>query len=706
MRSLFWAFVLLLAICREGLGVGGSSSSLPDQTKARIRLLVERQIRDFGVEIPRNVVAEISSILEDSVAVNLGKMSSSVLEHCNSSVERTLATLGGPEGVSTPAFSEDFKRNLCYNVLVSHLQLVVNRQHFAENIYEVASKNLCEETSRHSPPLKSLFRQDGEVCSSRSERCNGGRVLVTPELAYLISDLIPPAPTREECVVAFMRIMSLPFGLEKPKAQSLCDEVLEMRQSRYFYRSDAASHARADSSGQSHKLSLPPSRLAPFKRAPPFVEITHPQGVGGVMRSTERVSTAKDSIQGFGKLATLPFINSPVQSVSYSEKYLRYSQDHSKLPKHEIPRLNSSEELVFNDDIFSGLIFPCKTLNYEAKIIASMLFYYSNLHKVPLSVEDACITCMRSVMVPAISVPANKPREKKKGVTPSEVINPFVPTCVNALMTISLFSPASRVAQEYIPALKTSENASRAFGKLCSKTMGKYIQVFGMIGIGNHNISCNPAQILLINSLQVSLWSNFNALFASNELAQVACRVNLDGQASQASGECISLMKKITQGMAHQDVQALCQSTVKLLQPQPLVINPILYTISSIFQAVTESVVHKKTSGSKPHISSFIRLAKKILHFSRPKMDPQEFLSSCTALVAANANEKLTHKETHKICKSSSNAILSVILHYHIPLELQLFHKKQFSPRASFIKSTIENYRNLVKKEFSIHTHQ
>ncbi|KAJ1605493.1 putative signal peptide-containing protein [Cryptosporidium canis] len=699
MKSVLWLFIFALAVCQGGLQVGGSAS-LPEQTRSRIKLMVQRQVRDFSVSIPEAMIEGISDILSSSVAVNHRVISSTILEFCNRGVEKVLETLRG-------VLPDEFVRNMCYNVIVNHLQLVVNRQHFAENIYEASSKSICDSPNDSSP----LSRFKGGECSISLEtsmdeerRGGAGRMVVTPELAYLIADLIPLNPTPEDCVVAFMRVMALPFGLEREKAEKLCRSVLDLRKSLFFYRNDVSRPREAPS--LYHEISRSPSRLAPFKRAPPFVEISHPHGVGGIMYSSERVSGAKDSTQGFGKLASLPFVNSPVLSIGHSESCLQYSQDHSKLSKEEIPKLNGKEEMVFNDDIFSDLIFPCKTLNYEAKILASLLYYYSSLSKVPITTEDACIACMRSVLVPAISIPTTPPKEKKKGISPNEVINPFIPTCVNALMTMSLFSPASKLSLEYTPSLKTSENAAKAFGKLCSKTMSTYIKIFGMIGIGNHSISCNPAQILLINSLQISIWTRFNALFASNELAQVACRVNLDSHASQASGECINLMKKITTGMAEDDIKAICQSTVKYLQPQPLVVNPILFTISSVFQAVTEAVAtHHKNPGSL-HISNFVKLAKKILHFSRPKMNQQEYINSCKALLPKNTNLKLTSKEIYIICDATSKTIMSVVMHYHIPLELQLLHKKQFYPRTTFIKNTIEKYSNLVKKEFSLHNNQ
>ncbi|KAH8582086.1 uncharacterized protein ELE39_003245 [Cryptosporidium sp. chipmunk genotype I] len=699
MKRIFWLCLLALAMCQKGLGVGvgvGVSNSLPAQTKSRINLMIERQIRNYNVDIPKKIVGKILEVLNDSISLSFEKMNTSVLEYCNKKIEEILETLKG-------TLPDKFEKDLCYNVIVNHLKLVVNRQHFAENIYQASSKKLCENSNPSSPLSK--FNQ--KECSSGFEKGqmnNKNRIIVTPELAYLISDLIPIEPTHEDCVVAFMRVLSLPFGIEKEKVEGLCKSVLETGKTLHFYRNDLVPSSR-DSSTKVHEVSLT-SKLTPFKRAPPFVEISHPHGVGGISYSSERVSETKHSTQIFGKLVTLPFLNSPIESISNSEKYLKYSQDHSKLSKHEIPKLNTREEVVFNDDIFSDLIFPCKTLNYEAKILASILFYYSNLLKIPITIEDACIACMRSVLVPAISVPKNKSKEKKRGITPSEVINPFVPTCVNALMTMSMFSPASKLTLEYIPSLKTSENASKAFGRLCSKTMNRYIQIFGMIGIGNHGISCNPAQVLLINSLQISIWTKFNALFASNELAQVACRVNLDSHASQASGECINLMKKITLGMSQDDIKMVCQSTIKYLQPQPLVLNPILYTISSIFQSITESVVYKNSITDSLHISSFIKLSKKILYFSKPKMDSQEYINSCKALVGSNIDIKLTSKEIYKICKSTSKAVLNVVMHYHIPLELQLFHKKQFNPRIVFIKNTIKSYSNLVKKEFSIHNNQ
>lgn len=698
MKRLFWVFLFLLAICQKRLEAGGSNS-LPDQTKTRINLMVQRQIRDFNVYIPSQIVGEISEVLNDSISLSLEKINTSVLEHCNQEIEKVLET-------HKETLPKHFEKDLCYNIIVNHLKLVVNRQHFAENIYEVSSENICENSSPSSPLSK--FKQNNcppnlkknEIDSTNgSNNNNTNRIVVTPELAYLISDLIPLEPTHDDCVIAFMRVLSLPFGTEKEKVEELCKSVLEMRKTQYFYRSDLIPDSK-EFSNHPHKISLS-SKLTPFKRAPPFVEINHPHGIAGIMPSLERVSETRASVQVFGKFVTLPFINSPVTSISHSEKNLMYSQDHSKLSKHEIPKLNSREEIVFNDDIFSDLIFPCKTLNYEAKILASILFYYSNILKIPITIEDACIACMRSVLIPAISVPKIESREKKRGITSSEVINPFIPTCANALMTISLFAPASKLALEYIPSLKTSENASKAFGKLCSKTMNRYIQIFGMIGIGNHSISCNPAQILLINSLQISIWSKFNALFASNELAQVACRINLDSHASQASGECINLMKKITVGMSYDDIKETCQLTIKYLQPQPIVLNPILYTISSIFYATTELVTYNNYSDAL-HISSFIKLSKKILYFSKPKMDLQEYINSCKALVENNLNIKLKSKEIHKICNFTSSAILSVVTHYHIPLELQIFHKKQFNPRVAFIKKTIEKYRNLVKKEFSI----
>ncbi|OII73608.1 uncharacterized protein cubi_03406 [Cryptosporidium ubiquitum] len=701
MKKIFSLFLFVFAICQKGLGVGGNNS-LPDQTRARINLMIQRQIRDFNVYIPSKVVRDISKILNDSISLSLEKINTPVLEYCNQKIEEVLETY-------KETLPDHFKKDLCYNVIVKHLQLVVNRQHFAENIYKVSSENICESLNTSSPFNK--FKQN--ECSpslekskiddkSETDSNHKNRIVVTPELAYLISDLIPLEPTHEDCVVAFMRVLSLPFGIEKENVDKLCKSVLEMGKTQYFYRGDLVPNYK-ESSNYPHKI-FPTSKLTPFKRAPPFVEITHPHGIGGIMPSSEKVSETKKSIQIFGKFVTLPFFNSPVQSITHSEKHLTYSQDHSKLSKHEIPKLNTREEIIFNDDIFSDLIFPCKTLNYEAKILASILFYYANLLKMPITTEDACIVCMRSVLVPAISVPKIESKEKKRGITPSEVINPFIPTCVNALMTMSMFSPANKLTLEYIPLLKTSENASKAFGKLCSKTMNKYIQIFGMIGIGNHGISCNPAQILLINSLQTSIWSRFNALFASNELAQVACRVNLDSHASQASGECINLMKKITLGMSYDDIKAVCQSTIKYLQPQPLVLNPILYTISSIFQSVTELVTYNNSESL--HISNFIKLSKKILYFSRPKMDLQEYINSCKALVESNINIKLKSKETYKICKSTSKVILNVVAHYHVPLELQVFHKKQFNPRVVFIKKTIENYRDLVKREFSIHSSQ
>ncbi|TRY50172.1 Uncharacterized protein CTYZ_00000192 [Cryptosporidium tyzzeri] len=698
MKRILWVCLLALSICQKGLGLGvrvgvGESNPLPAQTKSRINLIIKKQISNYNVDIPEVIIGKISEVMNDSISLTFEKMNSSVLDYCNKKIGEILETL-------KITFPDNFEKDLCYNVIVNHLKHVINRQHFAENIYQVSSKNLCENPDSSSP-LGKFSHKECSLNFNRDRNSSKERIIVTPELAYLISDLFPIEPNQKECVVAFMRILSLPFGLEKEKAEELCKTVLETRKTVHFYRNDLVSDSKG-SFNKVHEVSLS-SKLTPFKRTPPFVEISHPHGVGGISYSSERVSETKHSTQIFGKLVTLPFINSPIESISHSEKQLKYSQDHSKLPKNEIPKLNTREEIVFNDDIFSDLIFPCKTLNYEAKILASILFYYSNLLNIPITTEDACITCMRSVLVPAISVPKNKSREKKRGITPSEVINPFIPTCVNALMTMSMFSPASKLTLDYIPSLKTSENASKAFGKLCSKTMNRYIQIFGMIGIGNHGISCNPAQILLINSLQISIWTRFNALFASNELAQVACRVNIDSHASQASGECINLMKKITLGMSHDDIKTVCQSTVKFLQPQPVVLNPILYTISSIFQSIAESVVYSNSISGPPNISSFIKLSKKILYFSKPKMDPQDYIDSCIALLGNNINIKLKSKEIYKICKFTSKPVLNVVMHYHIPLELQLFHKKQFNPRITFIKNTIKSYSNLVKKEFSIH---
>ncbi|KAF7455724.1 hypothetical protein HWI79_3724 [Cryptosporidium felis] len=605
-------------------------------------------------------------------------MNSSILEYCNHQVRKILDSQDGiPE-----KFLEDF----CYEVLKTHLQLVVNRQHFAENIYDASSKLFCG-AAKTNPQAE---------CSPASE---SSKTVVTPELAYLISDLLPVSPEQKDCVTAIMRVMALPFGLEKKKAEQLCKSVLELGRSHFFFRRDFAQIAPNNLA-----IPTPTNKLTPFKRSPPFVEIQNPHGVGGVKCSSERVSTAKNSIQGFGKLITLPFINSPVASIEKSEKYLKYSHTNhtakfSETSKLEIQKLNSQEEIIFNDDIFSDLILPCKTLNYEAKILASILFYYSNLLKTPITVEDVCIVCMRSVLIPAISLPNVNAREKKKGILPSEVVNPFIPTCVNAFMTSSLFTPANKLSREYVPSLKTSEAASKAFAKLCSKAMNRYITIFGMIGIGNHSISCNPAQVLLINSLQVSLWTQFNALIASNELAQVACRVNLDSRASQASGECINLLGKIISGLSDEKIKALCQSTVKFLQPQPIVITPILYTISSIFQAVTEAAYRKNGA---LHALDFVKLSRKILRFARPKMNPEEYITSCRALLEANLRVKITSWDSMKICKATSKPVLSVVLHYHIPLELQLFHKKQFGPRVAFIRKAVSSYVKLVKKELNI----
>ncbi|KAJ1615024.1 putative signal peptide-containing protein [Cryptosporidium canis] len=262
MKSVLWLFIFVLAACQGGFQVGGSPS-LPDQTRSRIKLMVQRQARDFSVSIPDGVIEGISDVLSSSVAVNHGGMSSTILESCNRGVEKVLETLRG-------VLPEEFVRNMCYNVIVNHLQLVVSRQHFAENIYEVSSRSICESPNDSSP----LSRFKGGECSigletSMDEERRGAasRMVVTPELAYLIADLIPLNPAPEDCVVAFMRVMALPFGLEREKAEKLCRSVLDLRKSQFFYRNDVSRPGEAPSS--SHEISRSPNRLAPFKRAPP-----------------------------------------------------------------------------------------------------------------------------------------------------------------------------------------------------------------------------------------------------------------------------------------------------------------------------------------------------------------------------------------------------------------------------------------------------
>ncbi|KAH7649953.1 hypothetical protein FG379_001797 [Cryptosporidium bovis] len=671
---------------------------IPDQTKYRLSLLVEREVKshDRLVEIiTEEKLSEVKNIIYHSVALtidNNNNSNSNILELCNKRVEETLSKCENK-------IPDDFANNLCYNILNNHIKLTLNRQHYAENIYEVVMKHfgINNRTSGDVVDYYNNIGKENEV----------NKQIITPELSYMISDLFPIKPDHKDCVIVIMRVMSLPLNISKQDAESMCKEVLNLRKEKLYYKS---SNNNSELIDNAVKITVPKSKLIPFSKTPPFIDVKHAHGIAGIKYSSERVSSSKKSDQGFNKLLSLPFVNSPVTSIKESEKQLLYSHNHTTgnyNPK-KIPKLNGREEMVFNDDVFSGLILPCRTLNYEGKLLASLLFYYSVYNKIPITVEEACIVCMKTVYIVSISIPKDPNNQRKNGgIVNGEIVNPFVPTCIHSFMTLSTYLPTGKFSTEYLPSLVTSEAASRALGKLCGKVMSHYIQIFGMIGIGNHNISCTPGQLLLLNSLQNRLWINHNALFSTNEIAQVACRVNLDTNASQASSECISLLDKITtNGLSQNDIKSLCQDTIKFLQPQPLVTTPILFTISNVLKTAIESLggPHYVSKEKRPlYLVDYIKISKKIILFIRPKINKKEYISSCKALISSNLSFLLLSEQiTHNICKITFTPIKSIIIHYYTPQELQKHHRKQFLPRTLLIKKTITSFSKIIEKKLQI----
>ncbi|KAH8740764.1 hypothetical protein FG386_002726 [Cryptosporidium ryanae] len=669
---------------------------IPDQTKYRLSLLVEKEIKGnliLGKAITDEKLSEIKNIIYHSVSLTIDNGSdagNNILEQCNKEVEKTLSKYKDET-------QGDFMDDLCYNILNNHVKLVVNRQHYAENIYEVVMKHFGTSNSTDFVDYYKSIGQESKM----------SKQIITPELSYMISDLFPIKPDHKDCVIVIMRVMSLPLNVSEKDADLMCKEILSLRKEEVYYKSGSGSSELIDNSV---KITAPKSKLTPFDKTPPFIDVKYAHGIAGIRFSSERVSSSKKAEQGFNSLLSLPFVNSPVPSIKDSEKQLSYSHGNntSNTDFKKMPELNGREEMIFNDDVFSGLILPCRTLNYEGKLLASLLFHYSVYNKIPLTVEEVCIVCMRTVYIVSISIPKDPNCQRKNsGIINGEIINPFIPTCIHSFMTLSTYLPNGKFSTEYLPSLVTSEAASRALGKLCGKVMSRYIQIFGMIGIGNHNISCTPGQLLLLNSIQSRLWTNYNALFSSNEIAQIACRVNLDTNASQASSECSSLLDKITTNdLSRDDTKLLCQDTVKFLQPQPLVTTPILFTISNILKTAVESVggPHYIPNEKRPlYLVDYIRISKKFVLFIRPKINKKEYTSSCKALVKSNLGFlMLSEQIIHKICKITFTPIKSIIIHYYTPQELQKYHRKQFLQRSLFIKRTISSFSKIIEKKLQI----
>ncbi|EEA05567.1 uncharacterized protein CMU_025740 [Cryptosporidium muris RN66] len=657
----------------------------PEYTVNRINLLFQRFLIESNIKINYEITKSLARSLDLTAGETFHDQFQTVIDDCEKKTSSTLSATGNNASLS---------RSICKNVLHEHVKLVLNRQHFAENIYEVISNSLQEIPSNNT---KSPNEQSYPLKNS---------IFITPEVSYLISDLLPLNPSLEQCVESILRVLSLPFGFTESQANIVCKDILEMRRIRGYYCSkDKIPNnlqyifpKKSDNSCSKYKI-----KLTPFKSVPETLNFESFDIIGGLSCNNNKISIESDTIIKKPNLLFLPFINSPVISIKKSERSLKYNMGKSSISPElltesvtEVQELKVSEKLIFNDDIYTDLILPCKLLTYEEKILASMLVFISNSMQLPLDAIEACIVITRTVTSSTIVVPnQNDISQQKAGIISTQIINFFIPTCINSLLTISIFVPLSNFANSYLAPLETSESATKILGKICGKVMENFVDIFGTISI-EQQFECNIIHTLIINSLQEQIWNKAGALFTTRELSNIVCKLNFEYSVSQVVSDCSILFSKYIKEIPKDLVSTICQSILSYVQPQPLVVRPIIYTITSILSELVNSV----NQYAKKSIRSLIDIGTQILDSCLGREDCIEsYESSCKkAFLDLSSIEGMTISEIEFICGNSKSLVIKVLSNFSIPEYLLKYHKAQFKSRIAIIQSNISIYSKIQEK--------
>ncbi|KAL7066057.1 hypothetical protein ACR3K2_35100 [Cryptosporidium serpentis] len=657
----------------------------PEYTVNRINLLIQRFLIDSNIKINYEITESLAKSLDLAAGESFHDQFQTVVDDCEQKTSSTLSATGNDASLA---------RNICKNVLHEHVKLVLNRQHFAENIYETISNPLQEMPSNSA---KNPNKQPHPLKNSIS---------ITPEISYLVSDLLPLNPSLEQCIESTLRVLSLPFGFTESQANILCTDILEMRKIRGYYRSkDKIPNNLRDISPKksNNNCSKYKIKLTPFKSIPEALNFESFDIIGGLSCNNDKINTESETIIKKPNLLFLPFINSPVISIKKSEKFLEYSMGKSSISPDllaesvaEVQELKASEKLIFNDDIYSDLILPCKLLTYEEKILASMLVFISNSMQLPLDAIEACIVMTRTVASSTIVVPnQNDISQQKAGIISTQIINFFIPTCINSLLTISVFVPLSNFANSYLAPLETSESATKVLGKICGKVMKNFVNIFGTVSI-EQQFECNAIHTLIINSLQEQIWNKAGALFTTRELSNVVCKLNFEYSVSQVVSDCSTLFSKYIKEIPKDLVSTICQSILSYVQPQPLVVRPIVYTITSILS----ELVNSASPHTKKSIRSLIDIGIQILDSCLGRESCMEvYESSCKkAFLDLSSIEGITISEIDFICENSKSLVIKVLSNFSIPKYLLKYHKTQFKNRIAIIQSNVSKYSRIQEK--------